>query len=119
MRPPHPHDPQNVGRSPLAGLPSPPSGQGKKQFESTALPHRVLRLHDMPDVEPFHHDAWRLAPRVGVFQFRTERLPLAGHQGNVVVAIDRRQDSVSRLFPHGFQSDHQRRLGRGVVQLSR
>ena len=78
-----------------------------------------LILCCLPDVEPFHHDAWRLATRVGVFEFCPERLPFAGHQGNVLVTVNGRQDSVSRLFPYGFQSDHQRRLGRGVVQLSR
>src|SRR5450759_3793651 len=65
------------------------------------------------DVEAFHYDAGFLAARVGVAQFGGDAARLAGHQGDVAVAVDGGEDAVAGLFAHGFQTHHERRvLGR-------
>ena len=43
----------------------------------------------------------------------------AGHQGDVVVAVDRRQDAVAALFAHGLQADHQGGVRPGIAQFGR
>ena len=49
---------------------------------------RRLRLRARGTVEAFHHDPRPLAARVGVFDLGADRAPLAGHQRDVVVAVD-------------------------------
>src|ERR1039457_1859141 len=56
------------------------------------------------DVETFHHDAGFLAAGVGVAQFGGDAPFLAGHQGDVAIAVDGGEDAVAGLGAHGFQT---------------
>src|ERR1035441_574753 len=47
------------------------------------------------DVETFHHDAGFLAAGVGVAQFGGDAPFLAGHQGDVAIAVDGGEDAVA------------------------
>src|SRR5262249_29778667 len=54
-----------------------------------------------------YHDGGTFATGIGIRDFRTNGALLAGHQGDVIIAIDGRQNTIAGLLAHGLDADHQ------------
>ncbi len=69
------------------------------------------------EVESVEDQTRALAAGVGVFKLDVDGAPLAGHERDVVVVVERGHDQIAGFRAHGFHADQQRRRFRDVVQV--